>query len=342
MKYKHILVTRPGGLEKLQIKIDDLREPKVGEVRVRVQVAGVSFADLLMREGVHPESWFRRKPFTPGWDLVGTVDKIGEGVTGLQIDQIVAALPIVGGYSEYVSLRASELVIVPPGLDPAEAICMVLNYASAYQMLHRVAQIKTGERALIHSAAGGVGTALLQLSKLAGLNIYGTASLEKHDLVLRFGGVPIDYKKVDFVKEIQMLTGDGVDAVFDGIGGSYLQRSYNVLRHNGQLVTYGSGSTLQSGHRNSRLVMPYIRDWITSLKLNRRPDGRKVKLFSIQTLKRQHPDWYREDLAVLFDLLAKRKIEPLISARLRLTEAVEAQALIASGSVTGKIVLMCN
>lgn len=340
MKYKHILVTHPGGLEKLQIKIDDLPEPKGGEVRVKVQVAGVSFADLLMREGVHPESWFRWKPYTPGWDLVGFVDKPGAGVTDFEIGQVVSALPVVGGYSEYACLRASELLPVPSGLDLAEALCMVNNYATAYQMLHRSAKVKVGERILIHSAAGGIGTALLQLGRLAGLDMYGTASLQKHDIVNRYGGIPIDYKNVDFVKEIQRLTGDGVDVAFDGVGGGYLQRSYKALRQNGRLIAYGLAAALQNGHSNSWLVLSNIRDWMAAFGLNLYPDGRKVKLYSIQTLKRQHPDWYREDLAVLFDLLAQRKIEPLISARMRLTEAIEAQALVASGSVTGKILLI--
>ena len=226
-------------------------------------------------------------PFTLGWDLVGTVDKLGEGVNGLQSDQMVAALPVVGGYSEFVCLRASELVVVPPGLDPAEAICMVLNYATAYQMLHRVAHIKTNERVLIHSAAGGVGTALLQLSKLIGVNIYGTASLEKHDLVVRYGGVPIDYKKLDFVKEIYSLTGDGVDAVFDGVGGKYLQRSYDALRYNGRLVAYGLAATLQNGHSNGGLVISNIRDWLNAFKLNLRPSQPESAPFQHPTLKAQ-------------------------------------------------------
>ncbi len=342
MKYKHILVTRPGGLETLQIKMDDLPESEEGEVRVKVKVAGVSFSDLLMREGVHSESWFRWKPYTPGWDLVGLVDKLGAGVTGFNIGQVVAALLVVGGYSEYVCLPVTELVPVPSGLELAEALCLVLNYVTAYQMLHRIACVKAGERILIHSAAGGMGTALLQLGRLAGLEMYGTSSGNKHEVVSRYGGIPIDYKSVDFVKEIHRLTRDGVDVVFDGIGGSYLQRSYRALRQNGLLIAYGHTASLQNGHANNSLVMSNICEWLTALRINLRYSGRGVKFYSIQRLKRRYPDWYHKDLVVLFYLLAQRKIEPLISARMRLTQAVEAQALIASGSVTGKIVLICN
>jgi NADPH2:quinone reductase len=189
MKYKHIMIPQFGGAENLLLLEDDLLEPQANEVGVKVLAAGVSFADILMREGAHPESMNRRTPFTLGWDLVGVVDKLGDKVSTWQTGQMVAALPIVGGYAEYVILPSNELVPVPPGLDPAEAVSLILNYTTAYQMLHRCADIKSGETILIHgNAAGGVGTALLQLGKLANLKMYGTASYEKHDIVSSLGG----------------------------------------------------------------------------------------------------------------------------------------------------------
>jgi NADPH2:quinone reductase len=142
-----------------------------------------------MREGVHPET--PRLPFTPGWDLVGEVDRLGDGVSGIVPGQIVGALPIFGAYAEFVCLRQSELVPVPSGLDPAEAVSLVLNYITAYQMLHRSAKVKPGQRALIHGAAGGVGTALLQLGRLAGLEMYGTCSARGSSAVSELGGIPI-------------------------------------------------------------------------------------------------------------------------------------------------------
>jgi NADPH2:quinone reductase len=147
-------------------------EPKVGEVRVRVLAAGVSLPDLMMREGIHPET--PPLPFTPGWDLIGVVDRLGAGISGIEPGQIVAALPISGAYAELVCLRQGELVPVPASLDAAEAVSLVLNYVTAYQMLHRSAKVRPGQRVLIHGAAGGVGTALLQLGRLAGVEMYGT------------------------------------------------------------------------------------------------------------------------------------------------------------------------
>ena len=171
MKYKHVIVSHFGGPENLLLAQDELAEPRANEVRVKVLAAGVSFADILMRQGVHPESWnLGRTPFTPGWDVVGIVDKLGDKVSTWQTGQIVAGLPIVGGYAEYICLSSNELVPVPTGLDHAEAVSLVLNYTTAYQMLHRCAHIKPGESILINGgAAGGVGTALLQLGKLANL-----------------------------------------------------------------------------------------------------------------------------------------------------------------------------
>lgn len=343
MKYRRVVVTHFGAPEVLQVVEENLREPEPGEVRVRIRAAGVSFADVLLREGIHPEA--RRPPFTPGWDLVGEVDKLGEGVSGLQPGQWVAALPIVGGYAEYIYLPPEDLIAVPDGLDPVEAVCLVLNYGTAYQMIHRSARVQAGESVLVHSAGGGVGTALLQLCGLAGLQMYGTASQAKHPLVSSLGCTPIDYRQIDFVEEVRRLTGKGVDVVFDGIGGRHLWRSYHALQRGGRVVAFGHATSLidgtLTGGRRSRLRgLPTVAGYIIASYLI--PDGKKIVPYSIQTLKRRKPRWFREDMATLFDLLSDRKIKPVIAARMPLTEAVHAHELVSSGSVIGRIVLVCG
>src|SRR5512133_3315985 len=232
-----VIVTHYGGSDALRVVEEACPEPKDGEVRVRVLAAGVSLPDIMAREGVHPET--PRLPFTPGWDLVGVVDRLGDGVTGIEPGQIVAALPISGAYAEFVCLPQRELVPVPSGLDPAEAVSLVLNYITAYQMLHRSAKIRPGQRVLIHGAAGGVGTALLQLGRLAGLEMYGTCSSRGALAVSELGGAPIDYEHQDFVEEIRRLTNEGVDVVFDSIGGTHVWRSRKALRAGGMIVAYG-------------------------------------------------------------------------------------------------------
>ena len=338
MKYKHIVISQFGGPENLLLVEDDLREPGPNEVRVKVLFAGVSFADILMRQGVHPESWnLGRTPFTPGWDIVGVVDKLGNKVSSWHIGQIVTALPVVGGYSEYIFMSSNDLVAVPNGLDPAEVVSLVLNYITAYQMLHRFAHIKSGESILINGgAAGGVGTALLQLGKLVNLDkMLGTASSEKHGIVSDLGGIPIDYKSVDLYEEIIRLTSHndnepGVDAVFDGIGGKSFKSLYEILRNGGRLVAYGGTPTADLG------------DWLMMFTMNVVSDKKKFILYSIQTLKRLKPAWFHEDLVLLLDLLKQGKIKPIIGARMALNQAAKAHELLASGSVKGKIVLICN
>src|SRR5512143_3822151 len=161
MRHTRIIVTHYGGPEVLRVVEEECPEPKDGEVRVRVMAAGVALTDIMAREGVHPET--PPVPFTPGWDLVGVVDRLGDGVSGIQPGQTVAAMPIHGAYAQFVCLPQGELVPVPSGLDATEAVSVVLNYITAHQMLHRSVHVRTGQRALIHGASGGVGTALLQL-----------------------------------------------------------------------------------------------------------------------------------------------------------------------------------
>jgi NADPH2:quinone reductase len=341
-----ILITHYGGLDALQVVEEECAEPKRGEVRVRVLAAGVSLPDVMMREGVHPET--PRLPFTPGWDLVGVVDRLGDGVAGIEPGQIVAALPIFGSYAEFVCLPQRELVPVPAGLDAAEAVSLVLNYITAYQMLHRSAKVRPGQSILIHGASGGVGTALMQLGQIASLEMYGTCSSRGASAVTDLGGIPIDYQHLDFVKEIHRLTRDGVDVVFDSIGGTHIWRSREALRSGGTVVAYGLTGSVRGersasahpGRRHRFRAIAIFGLYIAGGWLF--PGRKRVVPYSIQWLKRLRPALFRQDLIALFDLLQKRKIKPLIAQRFPLTEARHAQELLGSGGVTGKIVLMCN
>jgi NADPH2:quinone reductase len=344
MKHTRILVARYGGPEVMRAIEEERPEPKAGEVRVKVLAAGVSLPDVMAREGMHPET--PRVPYTPGWDLVGVVDACGDGVSGIEAGQTVAAMPISGAYAEYVCLPQRELVAVPPGLDPAEAVSLVLNYITAYQMLHHSAKAEPGQRVLIHGAAGGVGTALLQLGRLAGLEMYGTCSSRGALAVSDLGGIPIDYRHQDFVEEIRRLTGEGVDVVFDSMGGSHIWRSRDALRRGGTVVAYGLTGSLRGGrlasgpsggrHRFRAIAIFgfYIAaGWVL-------PGRKRVVPYSIQTLKRLKPALFRKDLAALLDLLQLRKIKPIIARRLPLADARTAHELLGAGGVTGKIVLV--
>jgi NADPH2:quinone reductase len=346
VKHTRIIVTHYGGPDALQVVEEERPEPQAGEARVRVLAAGVSLPDLMAREGIHPETPL--VPFTPGWDLVGVVDRLGSGVSEIETDQIVAAMPISGAYAEFVCLPQRELIPVPSGLDAAEAVSLVLNYITAYQMLHRSAKVKSGQRVLIHGAAGGVGTALLQLGRLEGLEMYGTCSSRGAAAVSELGGFSIDYQYQDFVKEIHRLTSEGVDVVFDSIGGTHIWHSRKALRPGGRVVAYGltgslRGGRLASGRSGGRHRFRAIAafglyiagGWIL-------PSRKRVVPYSIQALKRLKPGLFRQNLITLFDLLQQQKIRPLIAQRFPLAEARHAHEVLGQGGVTGKIVLVPN
>jgi NADPH2:quinone reductase len=335
MKYRRIIVDRERRLELVE---DEFPNPRAGEVRVKVLAAGVSFADVLMREGIHPEA--RRPPFTPGWDVVGVVDALGDGARSPPLGATVAAMPIIGGYAEYICLPESEFVSVPPRLDPAEAVCLILNYVTAYQMLHRSARARPGETALVHSAAGGVGTALLQLAGLHGVKTFGTASAKKRGIVESFGGQAIDYKQCDFLKLVRTGAEGGVDIVFDGIGGWHLVRSFRALRKHGRLVGYGLNATLVGGKREIKRVMSDASGWAAAYLLNLLSWNKRFSIYSIQMLKRREPDWFRHDLTTLFGLLQRGDLKPVIDRRLPLDKAGLAQELLVQGDTVGKIVLV--
>jgi NADPH:quinone reductase-like Zn-dependent oxidoreductase len=335
MKYTHVTIDHVGGPDVLHMQEDEIPEPKTGEVRIEILAADVSFSTVLMQHGQYPGAPV--VPFTPGYDLVGRVDKIGPEVSGIEHGHLVAALTVFGSYSQYICLPAHELIPLPAGIDPAEAVCLVLSYVTAYQMLHRMAHVKPGERILVHGAAGGVGTALLQLGALAHVEMYGTVSPGKHKLVAGLGAIPIDYKTEDFVKRVLTLTGDGVDVVFDPIGGTHLNQSFQTLRKGGRLVAYGFSSVREhDGNPLLSIVWQSIRLMVWSLSLS----GKKGMFYSITGFKKKHPEWFRQDLSTLFDLLMQGKIKPVITKQFPLTEVVAAHKLLEDGGIEGKLVLL--
>jgi NADPH:quinone reductase-like Zn-dependent oxidoreductase len=335
MPYKRVVITRFGGPEVLElIDESDLPIPRPGEARVKIEAATASYTDTIIRRGLYPD--VRDKPpFTPGYDLVGVVDALGDGVSDLRVGQRVAAMTVVGAYSEYLCVRADWLTPAPESLDPAEAVCLVLTYTTAYQMLHRVAKVQPGRQILVQAAGGAVGTALLELGKLAGLEMYGTASSRKHDWVAGWGATPIDYQTVDVVSRTRELSGGGVDAAFDPLGRDSFWRSFQVLRRGGTLVAYGFHDAVRGRESMVSFVWGYVQVPLWNLL----PNGRSAIFYSITAMRRKCPVWFREDLTALFGLLAEGRIQPIIAARVPLAEAPKAHRLLDEESAQGKIVL---
>src|SRR5215208_3242842 len=228
MIYKSVIVTKRGCPEVLQVIENNLREPSAQEVRIKVLAAPICLPDVTARYGQTP--FCPKVPFTPGYAVIGTIDATGNDVTDIETGDRVAALTAFGGYAEYIYWDAERLIPVPNFLDPAKAIPLILNYIVAYQMMHRSARVKAGDKVLIIGASGGIGTALLQLGKLADLKMYGIASKSKHAILKEYGAIPIDYRTQGFVEVIRQAEPQGLDAVLDGMGGEYFGRSYSLLR----------------------------------------------------------------------------------------------------------------
>lgn len=328
MTYRSVIVPRRGGPEVLQIVENDLRPPRKGEARIRVLAASVSLPDVEARYGRSP--FPPKLPFTPGYSVVGEIEAIGQnGILPYKIGDRVAALTVYGGYSEVVYFPVRRLIPVPAALDPAQVVPLILNYIVAYQTMHRVAKVQAGQTALIIGASGGIGTALLQLGRLAGLKLYGLASPGKHAILREYGATPLDYKSGDFVQSLRQIEPDGLDVVFDGMGGEYLGRGFGLLKRGGQWVGYANPF--------SRAAL--LRLLGNLLWLNLPHTGRKLRLYGTgQSYLDMRP--FLEDWATLFSLLGQGKIQPVIAARFPILEAAKANALLESGQVTGNIVLL--
>ena len=334
MSYKKVILNEFGGPEVLQVfEANTLPEPGKGEARIKVLATSATFTDTMVRKGIY-YGFKEKPPLSPGYDMVGVVDKLGQGVTDLEVGQIVADLTVFGAYTEYMLRPVDALIPVPAGLDPADAVSMVLSYVTAYQMLHRVAKIQSGQKILVHGAGGAVGTALLQLGALLDLEMYGTASQSKHELVQSLGATPIDYMNEDFLDRMQVI--GGVNAAFDAIGGENFKRSFKSLKKGGTLVPYGFYNQALGKGGNVAL------DYLSIALWNILPNGRKASFYSIGDLRKKNPEWFKEDLSILFGLLKEGKIKPSIEKRMKLEEAKKAHELIEEAAVKGRLVLIVN
>ncbi|MBX7080055.1 MAG: zinc-binding dehydrogenase [Nannocystaceae bacterium] len=328
--YRAVQLSGKGGLDRLQEVELPVIEPGPGELRVRVRATGVGFTDVLMRRGYYP--YRPAFPFVPGYEVVGTVDAIGPGVEGFAVGDRVAALTVHGGYAELMVRAASEFVPVPDAVSDVDAAAAILNYVTAYQMIHRTAACAPGSSALVTGASGGVGLALLELLRDAEVEAIGAASVQHHGLVRERGAVPVDGRRVDVAAQVRALRPAGVDAAFDGIGGAVLSQCVSATRRGGTVIAYGFTGVMTSTVGSLR--------GIASVLLGAPLRGRRGRFYGITQLYRRDPQPFREDLPKVFDAIARGRIAPRIARRMGLLEGRAAQALLEQGGVGGKIVLV--
>jgi len=333
MTYKRVVIREFGPPEVLQVIEEPHRpEPKPGEIRVKILATSAAFTDTMIRKGVYPNVK-EKPPFSPGYDMVGVVDKPGEGSRKFRVGDRVCDLTVIGSYSEYLCVSEDSLISVPESVDPGEAVSLILTYVTAYQMLHRVAKVQTGQSILVHGAGGAVGSALLELARLENLNVYGTASAGKHESLRQFGAILIDYRHENFVETIKRLAPGGIDFAFDGLGWQSFKRSLKTIKPGGLLIAYGFSNAVK--HGKTALILDFIRFKLMSLL----PGSHRKTFYSITDLRNQHPDWFANDLNRLFELLSNSKIKPIIWKRMPLSEAGQAHELIEKSRPLGKIIL---
>ena len=333
---KHAVLVKTGGPDSIQIQETEKPAPANKEITIKVDHAGVAFADVMMRHGIYPGA--PKMPFTPGYDVCGSISEIGSGVSGFSIGEKVIALTQFGGYAQYASVHYKRAIKVPDNINTAEAVTLVLNHISAYQMLTKYKKLRPGNTVLIHSAAGGVGTAATQIARSMGLKTYGTCSTSKINIVKNLGATPIDYKKEDFVTRTRELEPQGVDFVLDPIGGEHWVQSRKVLKSQGTLVGFGFfslfdhdrpiGSFMDAG----RIILSLmIKTWIPGLK--------KFHLYSIQPKNHKA---VQKSLREVLEMYNNGDIKPIIGKEYKLNEVSKAHEELANSKAHGKLILNCK
>jgi 2-desacetyl-2-hydroxyethyl bacteriochlorophyllide A dehydrogenase len=327
-------IAKPDGL---LIQHRKLNDPEKGQVIVKVEVSGVSFAEKAMMRDKYPG--MPKFPFVPGYDLVGIVVAVGPEGNSSLIGKRVAALTKTGGWATYALLSEKDLLPINADVDPAEVETLVVNGITAWQMLHRKANIKKGQTILVLGANGGVGTVLVQLALHAGVKVIGASSPKHHEALKAQGVIPIDYTDINFSESVRKIAPNGVDAVFDNIGGESISRSFGLLKKDGVLVSYAIAFAL---HINKSVVMLFLGLMVKLLWLNSMPNGRKAGFYNIWSGK--GTDKFRqemkEDFSQVLRLLHNGILKPQIAARFPLEKIAEAMRLAESGTIYGKVVLI--
>jgi len=326
-----IQLTRFGDADGLKVVDLALPEPGPGEVRVRVLASSINYTDVLIRKHLYPQTAARHVPFVMGYDVVGEIDRLDEGVDEFKVGDRVADMTVIGSNATYEILRASDLTAVPDGVDPAEAATLILSWTTAYQMLHRAAKVTADQKILIHGAAGAVGQAQIQLGKLAGFQMWGGARSAQTALVRDLGATPINYEHEDFTTVVP----GGFDVVFDGIGEDGYRRSFAALKPGGLLIAIGFSASVQAKQGMLSILRSIARMYLWGLL----PAGKRARFYSINVMRARHPDWFKQDLAHLFDLLKRGEIHPRVAERISFDKVAEAHRRLEAGGLEGKIVL---
>jgi NADPH:quinone reductase-like Zn-dependent oxidoreductase len=340
---KAVVLTGTGGYDVLQVQ--ERPDPQVGpgEVRIAVRAAGINFADTLARVGLYPDA--PKPPCVLGYEVAGTVESVGEGVSEYAVGDRVVAGTRFGGQAELVTVPAEQAQPLPEALSFEQGAAFPVNYGTAYAALIVMGSLRAGDRVLIHAAAGGVGISATQIARNVGAEIFGTASASKHEAI-RAQGVThaIDYRTLDFEDEVRRITGgEGVDLVMDALGPTSFRKDYRLLRQGGRLVMYGLSENSIGGKRSIPLTLKSLArmptatmPWWKSLMMINENKG----VFGLNMLHW----WDREgglDRVVepLAAELEAGRLQPVVAEAFPFEQAGAAHQFIAERRNVGKVVL---
>ena len=333
---ERVVIPRYGPPEVLALVREPVPMPKANEVRVKVQAAGVSFGDVAQRAnlffaGAPP------LPYTPGYDIAGWVDAIGDGVTTYAIGDRVVALTMFGGYARYLCVPSDWLVKIPPSLDASHAVAVVLNYTTAWQMLRRVARVERGNTILIYGASGGVGTALLDMARHLQIAVVAAASARWHGELRDQAALLFDERDPASAGAVRQFRLGGYDAAFDGIGGSHLWKTRSLVARHGKVVAFGISGAVKPGGKRQLTEVARLALLLGYARLWPRPS---VELYAMDQRIKVHRQEIIDDLREIVALLVAGAIAPRIGATFPLREAAGAHQLLESRNNIGKVVLL--
>ena len=333
-------IKRHGGPSVLEVRESPDPTPGPGEVRIAVRACGLNFAELTARQGLYPDA--PKPPCVVGYEGAGEIDALGEGVSLHEVGQRVMFMKRFGAFASSVCVPAAQVFRLPDAMSFEEGAAIPVNYLTAYHMIFRVARVRSGDHVLVHMAAGGVGTAALQLlSTIEGVTTYGTASAGKHEYVRSHGcDHPIDYRNADYAEEVRKLSGGrGMDAIFDALGGRDWKKGYDLLNEAGVLVAFGMANVQTGGKRNLFHVLKQLWDVPKFSPMDMMSDNRGVAGVNLGHL------WHRidmlaEELEDITRLHEAVKVTPYIDGVYPFSESTEAFGRLEWGKNQGKVILV--
>lgn len=317
-----------------KINITDTADSKPArdEVIIDVIYAGVGFADVLAVHGAYLLA--PRRPFSPGYEFLGIVEVLGDDVSHLRIGQRVCGmLPLMGAYKKSLRIKAVWAVSVPDNVSDETAALLPLNYMTAMALIEKKGDVKRGDKILIQGAAGGVGTAVLELAKQKGITVYGTASPVKHDIVRELGGIPVNYKQKNWTADFKRMLPEGVDFAFDAFGIKAMNQCWKVLNKRGTLVSYGFSPEIKKGHG------PMIKGFLSLMLKKLFGFGKKARVCGTPAIIRKDPLWYKNTMEYLLGLASKGDIKPILYKKFNWREARDAHNEIIESKARGKMLL---